>query len=712
MLPNVDAEANVDGHLDDPIWQQALRVPLTIETRPGENVAPPVETEVYLAENGRTLFVGFDASDPRPHEVRAFLRDRDSAWDDDFVGIVLDTFNSERQAVEFFANPLGVQMDAFNDDVNGNEDDSWDAIWDSAGRITERGYQVEMAIPLQQLRFRASDRAQVWGVDLLRFYPRDKRHRISNNPQRRGTNCYLCQLSKMQGFGCAKPGKNLTVAPTLTVSQSAIRDDLVNDPLVTGDADPEFGLDVRWGISPDVTLIGTLNPDFSQVEADTAQLDVNNTFALFFPEKRPFFLDGADFFATPTRAVFSRNIADPDYGIKLLARQNGNSYGVFFAEDTRTNLLFPGAQGSNTTTLAIDSTALAGRARRDIGDALTLGALVTNRQGDGYRNTVAGFDGRYRFNDNNKLQLQYLASDTRYPDATAAEFDQPSGSFAGHSLFSSYRYRTRDWLFRINYDDVDKNYRADLGFIPKVGFDRWVIGGSRTWYPEDGALSEFGVGGDWDITHTDDGRMLEKETEINFYAQGPLQSYTEAGTGIRDRLFNDVLFRENFYFFYGEFQPVGGWFLAFFAETGDQIDFDNTRLGELVELSPRVTANIGRHFQARLRHNWAALDTTSGSNIFTVNLTDLRLTYQFSVRSFLRLVVQYQDIERDPALYIDDVDARSRNLGTQLLYSYKVNPQTVIFLGYSDAAERGGDLASFTTSERTFFAKFGYAWLP
>ncbi len=152
-LPRIDGPVNIDGILDDDAWRQALQIKVDTETNPGENIPAKVKTVAYLMEDGNSLFVAFDARDPDPSAIRAFLRDRDSAYNDDFVGIVIDSYNDGRRAFEFFSNPLGAQMDLTNDDINRREDDSWNAIWDSAGRITADGYIVEMEIPLNQLRF-------------------------------------------------------------------------------------------------------------------------------------------------------------------------------------------------------------------------------------------------------------------------------------------------------------------------------------------------------------------------------------------------------------------------------------------------------------------------------------------------------------------------------------------------------------------------------
>ena len=167
LLPRSNAAFKIDGVLDDPIWQHALVVDLTIETDPGENVPASVETRAYLVEDGTRLLIAFDARDPDPKTIRSYLRDRDRAFNDDFVGIVIDSFGDKRYAYEFFANALGVQMDLTNDDVARRESDAWDAIWDSAGKINDKGYAVEIAIPLSQLRFRNTDGERVWGVSVF-----------------------------------------------------------------------------------------------------------------------------------------------------------------------------------------------------------------------------------------------------------------------------------------------------------------------------------------------------------------------------------------------------------------------------------------------------------------------------------------------------------------------------------------------------------------
>ena len=712
-LPRTSQKITIDGVIDEAVWQDAVRVDINIETRPGENIEAPVHTAAYLIEDGENLYLAFDAEDPDPESIRAYLRDRDSAWSDDFIGIVLDTYNDERRAFQFFANPLGVQMDMTNDDVNKNEDESWDAIWTSAGKIHNGGYVVEMQIPLSQLRFPNIDGKQTWGYDLVRFYPREHRYRLSNNALDRNRSCYLCQVSKLTGLEGSKPGRDIEIVPTLTASKADTTDEPGVTPMQSGDTKTEGGLSMRWGITPDLTANLAINPDFSQVESDVAQLDVNERFALFFPEKRPFFLEGADYFKTPIDAVFTRTVSDPAAGAKLTGKRGYNTFGLFAARDEETNLLFPGQFGSDSTTVAEANTAFVGRYSRGFGDASSIGGLMTIRDGDGYHNYVGGIDGRWKINDQHSFRFQHLRSDTEYPTDVATEFEQPSMDFEGDATEVSYNYGSRNWFAYGGYSDLSSGFRADSGFVTRVGgssqeveFGRIWHGGEQDWWYRMRALAEY------EVLHDEDGRLLERETEFRFGIGGPMQSWYQVGIDSNKELHEAVLYDLTKYSAYVELQPRGGLEIGMFARLGDQIDYDNERLGEQLLLEPFVNWNVNRNLLLRFRGVFVRLETQDGEKIFDAGVADVRLTWQFNLRSYLRLTVQHEDIERNPAVYVDDVDAHSRDVGRQLLYSYKLNPQTVFFLGYSDQYVDDDNLDGLTISDRTWFMKVGYAWTP
>jgi Domain of unknown function (DUF5916)/Carbohydrate family 9 binding domain-like len=702
----------IDGVLDEAAWGQAAVVELQYETRPKENLPPDVKTETLLTYDNDNLYVGFRAHDPEPAAIRAHLLDRDKAYSDDFVGIVLDTFNDERRAFEFFVNPLGVQMDMFMDDVSGNEDDTWDAIWTSAGKINAGGYAVEIAIPWSSLRFPRTEGDQTWGFDALRFYPRSQRARISSHPLDRNISCYLCQESKMNGFSGVTPGKNIELTPTATASRTDQRDDFPQGSLEEGDVESDLGLTAKWGITPNLTLNAALNPDFSQVEADAAQLDVNNQFALFFPEKRPFFLEGADFFSTPFQAVFSRNVADPAGGVKLTGKEGKNALGVFAARDDLTNLLFPGSNGSSATSLDMKTDDAVLRYRRDLGKSSSVGVLFTGREGDGYRNHVAGIDGRYRLNDAGFFRGQFLRSRTEYPGSVIADFGQPAGRRQDDAYWLSYDHNARDWYGYLRYEDVGRDFRADMGFMPRVDYKFSLAGLGRIWQGDWHGFTRANLGGDWDHREDQAGQLLEEEWESWFEVNGPRQSFMSIDAGVRDRFFNGITFDEQFASTFFEVQPTGDLYLSLQTRFADEIDFVNTQAGDLVEIDPTVRYNFGLHLRTTLSHIYQKLDV-EGGNLYTANLSQLTTVYQFNVRTFLRAILQYTDIDRTPALYTSgvEVDEHTETLFSQLLFSYKLNPQTVLFVGYSDNSF-GDQRIDLTRADRTLFLKLGYAWVP
>jgi len=717
-LPRLNGEIEIDGVLDATEWAGAAIVDLDIETQPAENGPAAVATTVYLIEDGENLYLGFDAKDPNPQAIRAYMRDRDSLWNDDHVGIALDTYNDGRRAFQFYANPLGVQMDKIHNDVqssggNGGGDTSWDAIWDSAGQIHDAGYVVEMRIPLSQLRFPAGAGKKIWGYDLVRAYPRDRSYRLSNNPQDRNRSCYLCQVATLQGLEGSQPSRDIEVVPTLTASQQDTTDEPGVIPMQSGETEIDGGLTVRWGVTPDLTANLAINPDFSQIESDVLQLDVNNRFALFFPEKRPFFLEGADYFKTPMDAVFTRTMSDPEVGVKLTGKRGPHTFGMVLAEDAETNLLFPGVFSSDSETFDQSNTALVGRYSFGFANTSSLGVLLTARNGDDYENIVAGIDGRWKFNDQHAIEFQHLDSTTEYPAAAAIEFEQPLDRFSGDATKIRYEYDSRNWFANASYEDLSSGFRADSGFIRQVGSEEYGTAIGRVWHgTEETWWNRVRASAHFEYTTDEDGRMLEHENTLRVGFGGALQTWFQFAL-VSDREFwEGVTYDRQSLRAYFEIQPRGGLSIAMLGVVGDRVDYSNDRLGKTRRLEPRLNWNISRNLLLRLNGVYAELDTLDNEEIFSAVVADARLTWQFNLRSFLRLTAQVTDVERNEALYIEEVDAHSRDVGRQLLYSYKLNPQTVFFLGYSDQYVDEDNLDGLTVSDRTWFMKIGYAWTP
>jgi hypothetical protein len=213
IIPKTNVEIKIDAVMDEEAWQKALVLELKYEVRPGENVTPPVRTEVFLTYNTRNLYAGFRCYDPNPSAIRAHLRDRDTLGGDDWIALILDTFNDERRSFDFIVTAQGVQFDEI--ETQNSEDEGWDAIWDCASKIREWGYLVEIAIPFSSFRFQRKDGPQIWGFDGVRRYPREHAYHIGLFPRDRSNNCYLCQAVKIKGFEGASPGLNIEFDPTV-----------------------------------------------------------------------------------------------------------------------------------------------------------------------------------------------------------------------------------------------------------------------------------------------------------------------------------------------------------------------------------------------------------------------------------------------------------------------------------------------------------------
>jgi hypothetical protein len=711
-IPPAHSEVVVDGALDERAWSEALVLELNYEVQPGENIAPPVRTVLYVTHDDRKVYFGFRAFDPDPSRIRARLSDRDEAWGDDWVGVAIDTFNDQRRAYELLSNPLGVQMDAINDDVGQNYDDSWNAIWESGGRITERGYTVEIAIPFNQIRFQNSNgEPQTWGFDAFRSYPRGDRHHIGLFPRDRSNNSYLSQTVKIVGMAGANPGNNLELLPTLTGTRIDESFDAPNGQLEAGDAEGELGATVRWGITPNVSLNAAVNPDFSQVEADVLRLNINEQFALFFPETRPFFLEGADYFNTPVNLIHTRVILDPIGAGKITGKQGRSTYGAFLAQDEITSMLFPGPEGSSSANVDLETSHAVGRYRFDFGRNSTIGATYTDRRGDDYFNQVASLDTTFRFTEADRLTASYSTSRTQYSDDMVDEFGVRDDTFDDDVLQVDYNHSVRNWWVNANYNDFGEGFRADLGFLPRVDFNEYRFAGARIWWGEEDSFHRrLAWGGATRHSERQNGELLEENIETWLNLNGPMQSFTSINISTRNQMFEGVRFDDmvstHTWF---EFQAADDLNLVFHQDYGDWIDFDNIRPATRTMIQPQVRWNLGRHFLLRYVHTYQELNV-EGGRLFRAHAPEARFVWQFNTRAFIRTILQYTDIERDPALYNDPVETRTRDLFTDILFAYKVNPATAIYTGYSEIYA-GAEEYDLTKTSRSFFIKLGYAWV-
>lgn len=714
IAPSSALALDIDGRLDEAAWQQALTVELAFEWQPADNTAPPVRTLAYVLFDETHLYVGFRAFDPDPSQIRAHLMDRDEIGtfiQDDHVVFQVDTFDDQRRAFQFRVNPYGIQADAIFSQSAGGEDFSWDVIWRSAGHIDDEGWSAEIAVPFHQLRFPKTDAVQTWGFDFGRSYPRTVRHRLSANAFPRGNNCILCFVPRVSGFEGFEPGLNLEVAPTVTVARTDSAP-IFGADLDSGDEDLEGGLSVRWSPTTSLTLNATINPDFSQVEADAAQLEVNERFALQFPEKRPFFLEGADFFRTPIETLFTRSIADPDWGVKLTGKVGDSALGVLLAEDSINNFAIPDNNG--TSVFSLDQSVLNSvlRWRKDVGGASALGIMLTNREGeDGYFNRVATVDGDFRLSERSRFQLQAAGSETQYPLEFAQAVGQDTDAFSGYAVQGLYFYGDRDWAGSFGYRTFSPDFRADAGFIPRTNFKTWRGDINRVfWGEDDDWYSNYQFGLLALRTEDHDGRLTDQRVAFSGGLEGPLQSEIEFQIANQDQISGDQFFEDLLqYNVEVEMQPTGKFRFEVELDWGDGVDFSFDRQAETFTFSTEFELKIGDHLNAQLEYLNFELDVDAG-RFFTAELGQMQLVYQFDARTFIRGIFQYRTLdlepEQTPVPNLPDIES----LFTQLLFSYKINPQAVAFLGYSENRE-GFAGSSLELEDRSFFFKLGYAWI-
>ena len=488
-IPRAQGEIEIDGVLDDPGWRSAAVATNFAEHQPGDQVQPPFRTVVHVTYDDRNLYVAFECFDEDPSQIRASFARRDQIFADDNVLVAIDPFGDATRAYEIGCNPYGIQGDLLYSS-NGGEDSRYDLIFDTAARITDEGWEAEFAIPFSSLRFPDTPQ-QTWRVDFWRNQPRDVRYQASWAAYDRDEQCWPCQWGTITGIEDVDPAGGLELIPAFTANQTGERQDDGN--FDNGDVMGEPSLTAKYNLTSDLSAEATLNPDFSQVESDAAQIDVNTNFALFYPEKRPFFQEGSDLWSTYFTPIYTRQINDPSVAGKVLGRSGKTNYGVLAAYDMHSTILLPFEERSFVTVNG-ESSNVFGRVRTDFGEETHLGLVATDRRYDGGGNgSLVGIDGRLRLNRNYQIEAQYLHSFTTEPnDTTLTEgindetFDGgrytsafDGETFDGGAIYASLERDGRSWGFDLDYWDVAPTFRAENGFEVRNSFREGI---AQTYY--------------------------------------------------------------------------------------------------------------------------------------------------------------------------------------------------------------------------------------
>ena len=707
----------IDGDLSDPGWKSATRVDQWWETNPGDNVEPKAKSVGYLTYDDRFLYAGFEFIDPQPQQIRAPYNDRDriSGSTDDYAGIILDTRNDGKTAILFLVNARNIQYDAVSDDTTGNEDSSPDFFWDSAARITSTGWSLEIRIPFSSLRYSSSNPNE-WGIMLYRNWPRERRYQMFGNKLPRGKNCFICNESKLTGLEGLPPGGHVVTAPYVTARQvGETRDGIIGSPLVNRPASGDGGVDVKWTPTPDMALDATINPDFSQIESDVAQISTNERFAIFFPEKRPFFLEGVELFSTPIQAVYTRTITAPRFGARTTGKTGNNAYTFLVAQDRGGGLIIlPSPTGSDVADQEFSSTVGIGRIRHDFGRSFVSLLLTDRENGGSSHNRVLGPDFQWK-TDYHTITGQLLFSDSRTPNRTDLAEEWNGQKLRGHAGDLWYSYSSKKWDYYVEGKDITDGFRADNGFLPQVGYRSNYHEVGYTIRPTAGFFSRerFFAMAQYDTKQ--DGSQLYRLLSFGWGSDGKYQSFNRwryAYETVRagDRLFqrHQLLFSEQLSFG-SKISAIGatGWI-------GQQVDFSNIRLGRGASINPFATIRPTNHLQLDFNGGISWLNVPNfvqhRDRVFTSQVERLRASYTFNAKMFLRAIVQNERTNSDQALYIDAVDQHEGSLSSQVLFAYKLNWQTVMYVGYGDLRDVETLENQFHPSNRQFFFKLSYAF--
>ncbi len=703
----------IDGDLSDAAWKEAAPIDGWLETNPGDNIPPKVGNRAYLAYDQQFFYAAFEFEDPEPAAIRAPLGDRDNVPSyTDYGGVIVDSTNDGKSAQMFLANPRGIQYDAMSSDAAG-EDSSPDFFWESAGRIGARGWTLEMRIPFSSLRY-TEPNPERWGILLYRNRPREFRYQMFTSPLPRSSTCFICNVRPLLGLRDLPAGAHWVVAPYVTANQNAAPRDGLGSSLATDDAEGDGGIDAKWIPNPNTVIDATVNPDFSQIEADAPQISANERFALFYPEKRPFFLESVNLLSTPVDAVYTRTFTSPKVGLRATGGNERTRYTVYVGEDRGGGtVILPGPEGSGFAAQDFTSRVAVGRLRHDFGKSFA-SFLYTGRENeDGSYNRVAGPDFQWRPTASDTLTGQLLYSWSETPDRPdlAAEWD--GRRLGGHDLQLWWNRQTETWDFYLRGDDVAEGFRADNGFVPQVGFRGAVGEFGRTYHPVDRPVSRLRLFTYGSYQEDRDGGLLFQEVVPGFGLDTLLNSFVrfevgfdEVGTG--GERFERVQLRPTL-----QIRP-GGWISQILLDGnwGDQVDFANLRAGTGWTANLQLDLRPSDHLQLELAGSRRVLDVAVGDEdrrLLTADVARLRGVYTFNAKSWFRLIGQWVETRRDPALYAAEVEARSGGFAGSAVFAYKLNWQTVLFLGYGDERELDATY-ELQEASRELFLKVSYAF--
>ena len=681
-IPKLTEPPRIDGVLDNPVWEEeALKIQDFLQFTPKEKGTPTQKTVAYLGYDRKNLYVAFRCYDTERKKIRASITNRDNIIDDDWVAIFLDTFDEKRRAFSFILNPLGIQLDAIRTEEGGNDrmDESWDTVFYSNGKIDEEGFTVEIAIPFKSIRF-PDEEEKIWNVLLGRSTARSGE--IVTWPSLSlDIPGLICQSQPMVVTGSLEKGNNFEVMPILTSLKTKEKK-----------IDAQPGVNFKWGVSSDLTLDLTLNPDFSHIEADAPQIDINQRYALYYSEKRPFFLEGMEIFQFPDDGldvVYTRRIIDPIGGAKLTGKLGRFTYGFLSALDTSpTESLWDVSNGAG----ARDENALFNifRMKADVFKESYIGFCLTDKEINRRYNRVVGIDGQLKFSNRWFITFQASGSKTKYEEK---ETDIVPALYAQLMYFSKYLGAGVWWK------SIHPDFEASSGFVNRVDYKSYGIFSFFSVYPQKRYLNQIrlsltaGLRDDYFEAATQD-KWVRANLQFRF------TEFSQMYVSYENEMerYGGLDFHKNSLAVEAENNLISWMPFGFALSGGDSIFYDEE--DPFLGWSHTYEAYVQFKPNKRLRISVSLSkqtfwETRGGKRVFDFNVIRQRTTYQISKTLSLRAIVDYNHYDK--------------KIYGSFLVSYILKPGTVFFLGVDNDYLRN-DMGRYDQTNYSIFLKFSYWW--
>ncbi len=668
------------------------RVSGFVQNTPSDGVPATQQTDVWVGHTKSTLYFVFICHDDHPGLIRGHLARRESISGDDTVSVVVDPFQDHQKGVQFELNPAGVQADAAWTDFAtvayaGDSDYSYDQVWDSETRVTDTGWMALMAIPFRSLRFRTA--ASDWGIVFIRSLPRNSEvdfwPRVSTT-----ISGVLSQEGTMHGIEGVTGSHNFQINPYVLGQneRELINIDPLNPYISSRKIEGTAGGEAKYILKDSLVLDGTINPDFSDVESDQPQFTVNQRYPVYFPELRPFFLENANYFSTPILLVYTRNIVHPEFGIRLTGKIGHINMGFFAIDDRETGETYaPGDPLYHQRAKYV-----VGRISEDLGKNSSVGLIYTDQEFGGGWNRIGGLDFAAHLNKSWTMTGQMVETSTMSP----TDGDTPSTYSAGPASYFDVQRTGHSFNLDSFFKDYSTGFRTQLGFIPTTDLYNYQTHATYQWYPRNHLVQSYALDAVQSIAWDHQGNRLYHYTTFSPYVTlarqmliAPQIGQNSDTLGPQDGypLTHDVNFTENF----GGILVRGSpWSQLIFTLTAlragnvnynpvagtDPFLMNEELIQALFTIQPIRQLTADNTYLLDRDHSIA-----NGAFVYENQVFRTKINYQFTRSMSARVIAEYDSTLSNAA---ESSLPRSKQIGTQALFTWLPHPGTVLYIGYNN----------------------------